>query len=65
MLEWATGGDGPRLGVLIDHDDAEREYSYESRAVTFEEERPIVEAARELGWTVVSMANDWETVFPT
>lgn len=64
MLEWADGGQGPRLAVLVDHDDDEREYAYESKAVSFEEEKPIKEVAADLGWTVVSMANDWETVFP-
>ena len=28
MLEWATGGTGKRLGMLVLHDDAEREYAY-------------------------------------
>ncbi|MGD2044570.1 MAG: HAD family hydrolase, partial [Acidimicrobiia bacterium] len=64
MLEWAVGGQGPRLALLVDHDDDEREYAYESKAVSFEEEKPIKEVAADLGWTVVSMANDWETVFP-
>ncbi|MGA7098543.1 MAG: haloacid dehalogenase-like hydrolase [Acidimicrobiia bacterium] len=63
MLEWAVGGDKPGVAILIDHDDPEREYSYESRAQTFEEDRPITEVARELGWTVVSMIGDWATVF--
>ena len=28
MLQWATGGDGPGLGLLVLHDDAEREFAY-------------------------------------
>ena len=28
MLEWTTAGDGARLGMLVLHDDAEREYAY-------------------------------------
>jgi phosphoserine phosphatase len=63
MLEWAAGGDRSGLAVLIDHDDADREYAYEGRAVSFEEDKSIREVASDLGWTVVSMANDWETVF--
>jgi phosphoserine phosphatase len=62
MLEWATAGERG-LAVLLDHDDAEREYSYESKAVSFEEERAITQVAAELGWTVVSMADDWERIF--
>ena len=29
MLEWTTAGDGPRMGVLIHHTDAEREWAYD------------------------------------
>jgi phosphoglycolate phosphatase-like HAD superfamily hydrolase len=64
MLEWAAAGPGPSLSLLVDHDDAEREFAYVSTAETFTEPKPIVEVAAELGWTVVSMAGDWETVFP-
>jgi len=64
MLGWATAGDGPNLAVIVDHDDADREFSYRSTAESFTETEPITEVAARLGWTVVSMAHDWETVFP-
>jgi hypothetical protein len=64
MLEWACSGDGPALALLIDHDDAEREFRYVSTAQTFAETEPITQVGARLGWTVVSMANDWEHVFP-
>ena len=35
MLEYTSTGDGPRLSLLVNHDDAEREYAYESEAGTF------------------------------
>jgi phosphoglycolate phosphatase-like HAD superfamily hydrolase len=63
MLAWATGGVGPSLALLVEHDDAEREFSYAGKAETFAETEPITDVARRLGWTVVSMAQDWETVF--
>jgi phosphoserine phosphatase len=63
MLEWATTGEGPTLALLVDHDDAEREFSYVSTAQTFEETEPITDVGARLGWTVVSIARDWETVF--
>ena len=28
MLQWATGGEAPGLGLLVLHDDAEREFAY-------------------------------------
>ena len=65
MLEWAGTGDGPSLALLVDHDDAEREFRYESHAETFAETESITDVGHRLGWTVVSMANDWDTVFPT
>ena len=49
----------------MDHDDAEREFAYESKAVTFEEDEPITAVADRLGWVVVSMQRDWEIVFLT
>ncbi len=64
MLEYAMSFDGPSLGLLIDHDDADREYFYESVAATFGSEGPLSETASRLGWTTVSMKNDWTEVFP-
>ena len=64
MLQYAESYDGPSLALLVDHDDAEREYAYESKAGTFESDETILETAARLDWTVVSMKNDWETVFP-
>jgi phosphoserine phosphatase len=63
MLEWAEAGRHPGLAILIDHDDAEREYAYQSTAATFAEAEPITAVADRLGWTTVSMARDWATVF--
>lgn len=63
MLEWAAAGVGPTLALLVDHDDAEREFAYTSTAETIAEPEPVVDVGVRLGWTVVSMANDWEEVF--
>jgi hypothetical protein len=48
-----------RFALLVNHDDAEREFAYTKSA-----ERSLTEAG-ERGWTVVSMKNDWNTVFAT
>jgi hypothetical protein len=63
MLEWAAAGEGPTLALLVDHDDADREFSYASSAETFAETEPITDVANRLGWTVISMARDWNTIF--
>ena len=57
MLKYAVGHKGPTLGLLVHHDDAEREYAYDGGA-----EKALQLAAKE-GWVVVSMKNDWTTVF--
>jgi phosphoserine phosphatase len=64
MLEWALAGDGPGLALLLHHDDREREFAYESVSGTLKEHEPITTVADRLGWTVISMARDWSTVFP-
>jgi phosphoglycolate phosphatase-like HAD superfamily hydrolase len=46
-----------RFGLLINHDDADREFAYTASA-----EASMARAA-ELGWTVVSMKDDWNTVY--
>ncbi|MDY7102320.1 MAG: HAD family hydrolase [Actinomycetota bacterium] len=63
MLEWACAGSHPGLAILVDHDDAEREYAYQSKAATFAESASITDIGRREGWVVVSMARDWSTVF--
>ena len=63
MLEWANRGPGPHLALLVDHDDATREYAYASRSETLAESEAITTTATRRDWTIVSMANDWATVF--
>ena len=46
-----------KFGLLINHDDPDREFGYTSGA-----EASMVKAEK-LGWTVVSMKNDWDTVY--
>ena len=57
MLEFTHHADKPTLRLLILHDDAEREFAYTSGA-----ERALNQAETD-GWTVVSIRNDWTTVF--
>ncbi len=64
MLEWAQASRHGGLGVLIDHDDAEREFAYQSVAATFDDPEPITTVGQRLGWVIVSMKDDWDTVFP-
>lgn len=63
MLDYAMAADGPTLALLVDHDDADREYAYESVAATFQSTGSFLDVAAAQGWTVASMRNDWVTVF--
>ena len=58
MLQYARTGDRPFLALLLNHDDAEREYDYVAGA----EEALGVAAQNQ--WVVVSMKRDFATVFP-
>ena len=57
MLEFTRHVDKPFLRLLVLHDDADREFSYTDGA-----EQALEQAERD-EWTVVSMKNDWKTVF--
>jgi phosphoserine phosphatase len=63
MLEWTTAGPGPRLGVLLHHDDGEREVAYARDSHVGRLARGLDEAPKR-GWTVISMKRDWKRVFP-
>jgi len=63
MLEYALAAGGPSLALLVDHDDADREYAYAAQAGTIDFEGDFVEFGRDLGWTIASIRHDWATVF--
>jgi hypothetical protein len=63
MLEWTTSGRGPRLGVLVHHDDGEREFAYDRTTLFGRLDRALDEAPKR-GWAVVSMRRDWARVYP-
>jgi phosphoserine phosphatase len=63
MLEYAHTGERPSLCLVVDHDDAEREYAYAGASVTDPHAEPIVDTAARFHWTVVSMREDWNRVF--
>ena len=69
MLEYTQGGSGARFELLVLHDDAAREYAYgpalglpDPKLGAFTQ--ALYDQAKQDGWTVVSMKNDWKTVFP-
>ena len=68
MLEYTTAGNGARLGMLVLHDDAQREYAYgpalgmaDTKVGAFTQE--LYDEAKKQGWVVISMKNDWSRIF--
>jgi hypothetical protein len=68
MLEWTTAGEGARLGLLVLHDDANREFAYgpakglpDTKVGTFSPS--LYDEAQKKGWIVISMKDDWKQIF--
>ena len=59
MLGYSQGRKGPSLQLLLEHNDETREFSYA------EDDNASLNAARENGWIIVSMKDDWSTIYPT
>jgi phosphoserine phosphatase len=62
MLEWTTAGDGPRLGLLIHHTDAEREFAYDREGHIGVLKKGLDQAGAR-GWILVDMAEDWSRIW--
>jgi phosphoserine phosphatase len=68
MLQYTQGGSGARFELLVLHDDATRETAYGPARglpnvplVHFTPE--LDDYAKQNGWTVVSVKNDWKTIY--
>jgi phosphoglycolate phosphatase-like HAD superfamily hydrolase len=68
MLEYTKAGGGARLAMLLLHDDAAREYAYgpadnlpDTKVGTFTQ--ALYDEAKNKGWVVISMKDDWRRVF--
>jgi hypothetical protein len=57
MMEFSGGPDRNTFRLLLLHDDAAREFDYVAGA------EKVLERAKAQGWTVISIKNDWATVF--
>jgi phosphoserine phosphatase len=63
MLQYTTTGEGKRLGVLIHHTDAAREWAYDSPSDIGELKAGMQEVPKQ-GWIVVDMKRDWRVIYP-
>ncbi len=58
MLRYCQSRPGATLQLMVNHDDAAREFAYA------EPDNASLKAAAANGWVVVNMKNDWKSVFP-
>jgi hypothetical protein len=63
MLQWTTTGPGARLGMIVHHDDAAREYAYDRNASVGRLAEGL-DRYQAMGWGLISMKNDWKVIFP-
>ncbi len=63
MLQYTESRKGAHLEMLVLHDDAEREYAYTCDTKVGRLCKGLA-LAKESGWLLISMKNDWKTIFP-
>lgn len=63
MLEWTTSRPGRSFGLIVHHDDADREYAYDRKSHFGKLDKGLDEGPKR-GWTIVSVKTDWKTVYP-
>ncbi len=63
MLQWTTAAAGPRLGMIVRHTDASREWAYDRQPHAGRLDKALDEAAVR-GWIVIDMKQDWKVIYP-
>jgi phosphoglycolate phosphatase-like HAD superfamily hydrolase len=63
MLEYVTTGPGRRLGMIVHHTDAEREWAYDRASHVGKLEKALDEAGKR-GWVLIDMKTDWKVIHP-
>jgi hypothetical protein len=58
MLQWTTISSDVRLGMIVHHTDAEREYAYDRQSHFGRLDVALNK------WTVIDMKKDWKVIFP-
>jgi hypothetical protein len=63
MLQYTAAGYGPRFMLYLHYTDAEREWAYDRDSTIGKLDKGLDEA-REKGWTIIDMKQDWKVIFP-
>jgi len=61
MMQWTAAGKGARFCLYVHHTDGQREWAYDRKSVD-PFDKGLDEALTK-GWTVVSMKDDWKTIY--
>jgi hypothetical protein len=64
MLQWTAAGPGKRFCLYVHHTDEVREWAYDRQSTVGRLDQGL-DVANAKGWTVVSMKDDWKTIFPS
>ena len=63
MLQWTASGDGLRFMLYLHHTDSIREWAYDRESHIGRLDKGLDEA-KEKGWTVINMKEDWKVIYP-
>jgi hypothetical protein len=64
MLQYTAPGNRTAFGLMLHHDDGEREWAYDRDSHIGRLDVGLDEAS-ERGWTLISMKDDWSKIFPS
>jgi phosphoglycolate phosphatase-like HAD superfamily hydrolase len=65
MLQYTTiNNPHASFGLIVHHNDGEREYAYDAKPKSSGKLVEALKEAPQRGWIVVSMKDDWKTIFP-
>jgi hypothetical protein len=63
MLQWTCSGSGRRFCLYVHHTDSGREWAYDRGSKIGALDKGLDEATAR-GWTIVSMKDDWNRIYP-
>lgn len=63
MLQYTTIDHSPSFGLIVHHTDGEREWAYDRESHIGQLDKAL-DDAKQKGWTVVDMKQDWKTIYP-
>jgi len=65
MLQWTAASPYRTLELAVHHTDGDREYAYDSDPLLGSGTAQLLAAVADNDWTVVDMATDWASIFPS